>query len=300
MNYKRILKNQQLRFMILSWLKFIPNNIMLKIQYYIKMGFLPNFSNPKRFTEKIQVYKLLYRNPLLPICVDKYKVRGYIESLGMSSILNELYGVYNDANEINFDSLPDKFVIKSTDGSGGQNIFVCKDKTKVDIPKLRKTINKWRNKKNINPGREWAYTGIKNSQIIIEKYIESNIEDGGLIDYKFFCFNGKVEYLYVIADRELGNKCGLGIYDREFHRLNVCRADERKLERLIPKPKNFDQMMRTAEYLSKGFPHVRIDLYNINEQIIFGEYTFYDGSGYMKFIPDSFDFELGEKFDYPL
>lgn len=119
----------------------------------------------------------------------------------------------------------------------------------------------------------------------------------GLIDYKFFCFNGKVAYVYGISDRQVGVSAQIGIYDRNFHKLEVSRLDERPQDEALPKPENYEQMVAYAEQLSAQFPEVRVDLYNVSGKIYFGEMTFYDGSGYMTFNPDSFDFEMGEKFD---
>lgn len=123
------------------------------------------------------------------------------------------------------------------------------------------------------------------------------VREKGLDDYKFFCFNGKVEYVYGISDRRLGVSAQFGIYDKNFNKLNVDRLDERHQDDALPKPKNYDKMVEIAEKLSGTFPEVRADLYNINGTIYFGELTFYDGSGYMRFSPDSFDFEMGQKFD---
>ena len=117
------------------------------------------------------------------------------------------------------------------------------------------------------------------------------------MDYKFFCFNGKVHYVYGICDRNVGVSAQFGIYDREFNKLDVDRCDERHQEVALPKPQKYERMVEVAERLSEGLPHVRVDLYNVMGQIFFGELTFYDGSGYMKFSPDGFDFEMGEKFD---
>lgn len=119
----------------------------------------------------------------------------------------------------------------------------------------------------------------------------------GLNDYKFFCFNGKVEYIYGLSDRNLGQSVQLGVYNRKFEKLDVSRNDERPQDKPLSKPLNFDKMISFAESLSKDFPHVRVDLYNIAGNIYFGELTFYDGSGYMTFNPDSFDEEMGMKFD---
>ena len=160
MDYKKIIKSQKLRFFILRLMKFMPDSLMLRLQYRIKLGRKLNLKAPERFTEKIQWYKLNYRNPLMGRCVDKYAVREYVKSKGLENTLTVLYGVYDNAEDIDFTLLPQKFVIKSTDGGGGENIFICKDKSKLDIPQVVKAISGWKNKKNINAGREWAYTCI--------------------------------------------------------------------------------------------------------------------------------------------
>ena len=296
MNYKKVFKNQQLRFAILRLFSFIPDPIMLKWQYRIKMGHKLNFKNPQRFTEKIQMYKCFYRDPLLKICSDKYTVRGYVESKGLGEYLNEIYGVYDSAEDIVFDKLPNSFVIKSTDGGGSNNIIICRNKENLDILKTIKTVNSWLNlNTKVNPGREWGYLGGK-PRIIIEKLISNaDNRDVSLVDYKMFCFDGQVHSLFVLTEREKGAK--LNFFTRDWTPLNV-KSDSYPISKMkILKPKNFDRMIEIAEILSKDFPHVRIDLYNIDGNIIFGETTFYSGSGYWGFVPDSFDFELGRQFD---
>ena len=294
MNYKKVIRSQQLRFAILRLLQWVPDNIMLRIQYKIKMGFWPDLNHPKRYTEKLQRYKMEYRNPLMHQCVDKYEVRKFLQERGMEDLLIKLLGVYDDATEIDFATLPERFVIKTNDGGGGQNVLVCKNKQELHWDSTIKKVNSWRNVKNVNPGREWAYTGIKKSRIIVEEFI-----DGGehpLVDYKFFCFNGEPRYIYVITDREPGKYAYFAVYDMEFKKLPVYRCDERRAEQTEPKPENYDQMVEIVRKLSAGFPHVRVDLYNVKGKIYFGELTFYDGSGYFHYDPDSFDFEMGKWF----
>lgn len=293
-DYKKVLKNQNLRFKILNMLSWVPDRTMVKIQYFIKTGRKLNLKNPRRFTEKLQKYKLEYRDPMMKQCADKYEVREYVRSKGLGSILNDLYGVYDNANEIDFDRLPNKFVIKTTAGTGGQNVLICVDKKKIDREEIKKKLDIWMKyipKKSY--GREWVYEGERN-KIIVEKYIES--KGSSLIDYKFFCFEGKVKYIYVIMDRDLGNSARLAIYDKQFNKLNCYRRDEERLIRRIEKPKNFNEMIKISEKLAADFPHVRVDLYNNNGKVLFGELTFFDGSGYMSFEPDSFDYDMGKEF----
>ena len=297
MNYKDIIKSRKIRIKIMQFLSFVPDEFMLKLQYRIKTGRRLNLKNPQRFTEKLQWYKLNYRDPLMAQCADKYEVRKYVEKCGLEHILNEMYGIYNSLSEIDFNTLPNSFVIKDTLGGGGNSVIIVEDKAKMDEEKIRKQMQEWVdepiNKKN--PGREWVYDGRKH-RIIIEKYIESDVTKGGLIDYKFFCFNGKAEYLYVIADRKIGKQAGFGIFDNNFIKQDVIRVDEMPLKRMIKKPENYNKMKQLAEKLSQPFPEARIDFYNVDNKILFGEITFFDGSGYMTFEPDEFDYQLGEKF----
>lgn len=300
MDYKKIIKSRDVRNKILNCLWFIPDEIMIKIQYYIKTGRKLDLKNPQRFTEKLQWYKLYYKNPLMIQCVDKYDVRDYVVQKGLKSILNECYGVYDRVEDIDFEKLPNQFVLKNSLGVGGNSVIVCKNKNLLDFDKTKSLLQKWLDEKTVKSGgREWPYYCGKNHRIIVEKYIDSKPEDGGLIDYKFFCFNGRFEYLYIIADRDLGKKAGLGIFNREYEKLPVIRTDEDSLTRNIKKPVAYSEMIEIAEKLAAPFPEARIDLYYSDEKIIFGEITFWDGSGYMQFEPDDFDFILGRNFVLP-
>lgn len=298
MNYKKIIRNQKIRLMVLKFMKWVPDSIMVRLQYRISVGFWPNLKHPQRFTEKLQLYKLKYRNPIMHQCVDKFEVREYVKSKGLEYILNDIYGVYDDARDINFANLPVEFVAKTTDGTGGFNVKLVTDKSRLDEKVFREELNSWLGIKDINPGREWAYTGIRKPRIIIEKLLKQNEAGAGsLHDYKFFCFDGEVKFLYYMADRKDG-VVSLAILDPGFNRLPYSRSDERDLTESPIKPHNFDEMLKVARILSEGFPHVRVDLYNINDKIIFGELTFYDGSGYFHFTPDDFDFKAGEYFQW--
>ncbi len=294
MNYKKIIKSRRFRFLILRLLLFIPDKMMISIQYYIKLGRAINWKNPQRYTEKIQKYKLVYRNEILGQCVDKYEVRKYILGKGLGGILNDLYGVYDRAEEIDFENLPQKFVIKTTDGGGGNTIIICTDKKALDIKSTIKRVNSWLNAKEVNAGREWAYTKIQKSRIVVEKFLENyNNPEAGIEDFKILCFHGKPEYVIVDTDRYIGHK--RDFYDLNWNKLNI-KSDCMQLEDEYPKPTNLSQMLEVAKVLSEDFPAVRVDLYNVSGKIIFGELTFYPWSGYVQFDPDEFDYELGEKF----
>ena len=292
--YKKIIKSQKVRFAILRTLKFLPDATMLKLQYKIKLGRKLDLAKPQRYTEKIQWYKLHYRNPLMMQCVDKYHVRKYVESKGLGRILNELYFVTDDPEKIDFESLPMKFALKTTNGSE-TNVF-CKDRDKLDIVETKKKLREFLSMANVSAGREWAYDG-SSKLIIVEKLMEDDSNpDGSISDYKFLCFDGEPEYIIYDCDRFIGHK--RNIYDVNWNNLKIG-SDCPQMNREIAKPENLSEMLEIARELSKDFPAVRVDLYNIKGQIIFGELTFYPWSGYVQFDPDRFDFELGSKFKLP-
>lgn len=295
MNYKKIIKNQKMRFAILNMFKWVPDRTMVKLQYKMKLGRKLNLKNPQRFTEKLQWYKLYYRNPIMHKCVDKYEVREYVKSKGLGKILNEIYGLYDSVEELDFEKLPNKFVVKTTAGGGGQNIIVVDDKSKMDISQTTKKLKEWISIKNDKSfGREWAYEGIIN-RIIVEKLLEGNDEGlSGINDFKFFCYDGKVEYIVFDGDRYIKHK--RSFYDKNWNYINI-QSDCDKMEDVIKKPQKLEEMKRIAEKLSKGFPFVRVDLYCIKGKIYFGEMTFYPWTGYVQYTPDKFDYELGEKFE---
>lgn len=295
MNYQKIIPSRKLRLLVLKFLDFIPDKPMINLQFYLSKGFLPNLRNPKRFTEKLQWYKLHYKNSLLTNCSDKYKVREHVKSKELNHILVPLYGVYNHVNDIDFESLPSQFVLKTNHGS--HTNIICTDKSSLNIEETKKTLKEWLTAWQGKVGREWSYYNI-DPKIICEKYLEKD-KTNDLIDYKFFCFNGKVFCLYVIIGRFLPDGMMLGIYDKDFKKLPYRRSDIRDINRPIDKPKNLEEMIKIAEILSSDFPHVRVDLYNIDGVIFFGELTFYDGSGYKGYIPDEFDYIIGDKFILP-
>lgn len=300
MNYKRIIKSRNLRRTFLRNLLWVPDSVMLRMQYRIKMGFWPNFKTPKRYTEKIQLYKMYYRNPIMPQCVDKYEVREYVRKKGMGHILNHLYGVYNTPEEIDFNMLPNQFIAKSTAGGGGLNIMIVKDKNNLNEAQFKDKVRPWCWNRSeghaYSSGREWAYTGIKQSRIVIEELLEDDInEDGSIEDYKLMCFNGKFGSLWVDKNRYSNHK--RGFWDKNLNFLPNVTSDHDTFETAPELPYNIDEMISMAEKLAEDFPYARVDLYNVKGRIVFGEITFYPWSGYVQFHPDAFDFELGSLFN---
>ncbi len=298
MNYKRFIKSRDFRLKLMQILSFVPDKQMIKIQYRIKTGRKLNLANPKRYTEKLQWYKLYYRNSLMKECVNKYEVRNYVEKCGLSHILNDLIGVYDNPDEIDFDKLPNQFVLKDNLGGGGNSVLVCRNKNGFDIDAAKKEMKLWcLRTKGKHPGREWVYDK-QRKRIIIEKYLSQ--EDGDLPDYKFFCFNGKVVYSYLMENYSMHHEQGrLGFLDRDFNLLPFHRKDFTPITVQPEKPQNYDKMLEYAEILSKDFPAVRVDFYNLHGKIYFGELTFFMASGYISFEPDEFDFIMGESFMLP-
>lgn len=297
--YKKLLKSRKIRIAILNVMDFVPDSVMLKAQYRIKTGKKLNLKNPKRYSEKLQWYKAYYRDERMKKCVDKYEVREYVKDCGCGDILNDCYGVYNTPDEIDFDSLPNSFVLKDTLGGGGNYIIIVKDKSKLDIESAKKQMWGWVNTSTElkHPGREWMYDRQKH-RIIAEKYLEC--PNGDLPDYKIFCFNGKAFCTYFMRNyRNDHSKGELCIVDRDFSKIIGCRSDFKPIDKLPERPENFDKMLELSEKLSKSFPHVRVDFFNIDGKIIFGEMTFVTASGYIGFTPDRLDYELGELFVLP-
>lgn len=296
-DYKKIIKSRSVRLKIMQFLSFIPDKQMLQLQYRIKTGRHLNLDNPKRFTEKLQWYKLYYKNPRMIQCVDKYEVRKYVEEKGLAQILIPCYGVYDSANAIDWNALPNQFVMKDTLGGGGNAVAVVKEKSKANLTELTNKAALWVkiNSRRKDAGREWPYYSGKAHRILLEEYLASEESGHGLIDYKFFCFGGKIAFIYIMGNRKVGESVCVTIVDRNFNILPVRRVGDNALEN-ITKPINFDDMCRIAETLAADFPHVRVDLYDQDDTIRFGELTFYNASGYMMFDPDAFDFEMGEKF----
>ena len=277
-------------------LSFIPDKMMLKLQYRIKMGRKLNLKNPQRFTEKIQWYKLYYKNPKMIQCVDKYDVREYVKSKELEDILIPCYGVYESVDQIDWESLPNQFVMKDTLGGGGNSVIIVKDKNNTDVEELKRCGAEWTSiRAHVrDAGREWPYYNGKNHRIIIEKYIESDANKGGLIDYKFFCFNGNPEFLYVMGERVVGKEVKVAILNSDYSETEVQRVGDTQYKDYT-KPYNYNEMKSIVEILSEEFPHVRVDMYNIEGRIYFGELTFFNASGYMKYNPDSADYVFGKK-----
>lgn len=268
-------------------LKPIPDQLFIQIKYFIKTKKLLNLKEPRLFNEKIQWLKLNYRDELMPICADKIEVRNFVRKKINKELLNEIYGVFDTPEEIDFDILPNSFVIKLNNSSG--DVIIVRDKRQINLNELKSRLKKNINVKYFYHGREWVYKHIE-TKILIEKLL---IEDDEIPqDYKFLCINGVVETIQVDYGRH--EKHRRNVYDKNWNKLNVISGfPNSKGEK--PKPKCLDMMVKYSEILSSEFPLARIDFYEVNNEIIFGEITFFPGNGYRVYIPHKFNEELGAK-----
>lgn len=263
----------------------------LKILFRLNNGYKLNLDNPITYNEKLQWVKLNYRHPLLTKLVDKYTVREYVSSK-CPEILNTLYWDGFDPEKIPWDTLPDKFVIKVTHGSGFN--IICTDKSKLDKKQTERKLENWLKTKFLKCYGEWFY-GVERPRIIIEKYLESDTGDVPE-DYKIFCFNGEPKYIIVDTDRFKGHK--RNVYDLNW---NFKKGISMGFPNDKPLSKKTDEetqnLLKYAKILSEGFPHVRVDLYLINGKVYFGELTFTNQAGFDRITPYEFDVELGKYFD---
>ena len=265
---------------------FFNDKVYLKILFKLHFNKKLDFNNPKTINEKLQWLKLNDRNPLYSTLVDKSLVKDYVARIiGVEYIIPTI-AVYNNVKDINFDSLPDKYVMKCTHDSGC--ICICNDKNDFDKVDALKKLKKSLNKNYYYYGREWPYKNVK-PRIIIEKNMS---ELSSVDDYKFYCFNGKVHFVMIVTNRFSKEGPKADFFDDHFNYLDFTWGFEHCEER-PKKPQNFDKMIKIAEKLSATIPHVRVDLYNLNSKIYFGEMTFYDSSGFEPILPAEWDLKIG-------
>ena len=289
--YKVIIK----LFRLLHILFLLDDEKFLKMYYYVLMKKRLNLKNPQTFNEKIQWLKLYDRKDIYTKMVDKYEAKKYAASIIGEQYIIPTLAIYNKWEEIDFDKLPNQFVIKCTHDSGG--LCIVREQKKFNIEQAKKKINKCLKNNYFYNGREWPYKNVK-PRIIIEKYMvdESGYE---LKDYKFFCFNGKVKLMFIATDRNSNNETCFDFYDENFNHLPFTNGHPNS-KKQIKKPHNFEKMKELAEKLSKDIPQVRIDFYNINGKIYFGEITFFHWSGFVPFEPEEWDYKLGDLIDLSL
>lgn len=266
----------------------------LKLKYFYTMHKRLNLKNPETYTEKLQWLKLYHHIDRYSEMVDKATAKEFAAGIiGKEHIIPTL-GIYNSADEIDFDSLPQQFVLKCTHDSG--SISICKDKSRYDTEKAREQLNTYLNINSFVGGREWPYLNVK-PRIIAEKYLE-DLADGELRDYKFFCFSGEPKVLYIAQGRGDNRPTVADFFDMDFKHLDL-KIDHEMADTPPSKPQCFDQMKEYAKKLSAGIPHVRVDFYEVNGKLYFGEMTFFHCSGFAAFHPEEWDKTFGSWIKLP-
>lgn len=300
MNLNRIIRavtnpRKLVRYILFKTARLWPDKIYLKWYFYSRVGYKLDLNNPKTFNEKLQWLKLNNRKPEMVKMVDKVDAKEYVAKIIGEEYIIPTLGVYDSVDEIDFDKLPNQFVLKCTHDSGG--IVICSDKSKLDIEAAKAKLLSGLKVNYYYQNREWPYKQVK-PRIIAEQYMvdESGYE---LKDYKFFCFDGEVKLLFIASDR--GSKTEetkFDFFDTDFNHLPFLNGHP-NATKPIDRPKGFEKMKQIAARLSQGQPHLRVDLYDINGRIYFGELTFYHWSGMTPFEPKEWDYKLGEWIQLP-
>lgn len=269
----------------------------LKILYQIRTHKKLNLDNPQRYNEKIQWLKLYNRRPEYTTIVDKYLVKEYVANIIGSKYIIPTIGVWNTPEEIEWEKLPNQFVLKTTDGGGAVGVIICKDKHTFDkmkaINQLRKAL-----KQNIyRELREWPYKNVK-KRILAEQYLTEKGSDS-LHDYKVMCFDGKVK-LIEFHEGRFSKSHTQDFYDRDWNKTSITQGSYGEFSHIVaPRPQLLDEMIQLSELLAKGFPHIRVDWYMIENRLCFGEMTFFDGSGFVPWDRDDDDLLLGSWITLP-
>lgn len=258
---------------------------MMEFEFKRHLGYKLNMENPKSFNEKIQWLKAYYRDPIMESCSDKIAVRDIVSKKIGNGYLIPVYGIWESVEDINFNDLPDKFVLK-INNSSGRNI-ICKDKATLDWHNVTSNLHKWFKQNYYYESGEWVYKNIKPA-LVCEKLLL-----GEIIDYKFMCFHGDVKLMFTCSDRDADLK--VTFFDLSFNKLPFIRLYP--CGKNIKKPKEFDKMIELSKILSKNFPFVRVDFYENDGKIYFGELTFFPGNGMEWFSPIEWDYRLGDMID---
>lgn len=270
--------------------------LLIKKLYYNAYHKEIDLKNPKDIDEKVNYLKLYGDTSLWSRCADKYEVRKYVEELGLGHTLNEMYGIYDTPEEIDFTKLPSSFVIKTTNGGGGNSVLIVKDKRTLDVESTIKTLTKWLKIPMGYKYGEMHYARIK-PRIIIEKYLQIPNDQTSLVDYKFNCFNGNVYSVFLCSDRKFNEKVCYSVYDLNWKLYPEKMLPEYSTDKVFPKPSSFDLMIEYSKILSQNIPYVRVDWYEINGKPIFGEMTFTPGGGFQQFYSRNYLMELGKQMD---
>ncbi|MBE6643760.1 MAG: glycosyl transferase [Ruminococcaceae bacterium] len=274
----------------------ISDERFLKMKYSRTYGKELKFDIPITFNEKLQWLKLYDRNPNYTVMVDKYKVRDYIAEKIGAQYLTPLVGVWDSPDKIDFEALPDQFVLKCNHNSGF-GMCICTDKSKIDITKVKKGLAKGLKQDYYLTGREWPYKDVPR-KIVAEQFLKSDV--GGLTDYKIHCFNGIPKFVLVCRDRFAESGLTEDFYTLEWEHMNLKRPKIPNALTPIPKPEKLDEMLELAKKLSENIPFIRVDFYLVEGKIYFSELTFFPASGFEGYDPPEWDKTFGEWLSLPL
>lgn len=270
--------------------KLISDKCLLKCLYRARMGKKLNLKDPRTYNEKLQWLKLYDRKPIYTKMVDKYEVKEYVaEKIGAEYIIPTL-GVWDRFEEIDFEKLPEQFVLKCTHDSGG--LVICKNKNCFDYEAAKRKINASLKRNYYWSTREWPYKNVK-KRIIAETYMEDT-KTGELPDYKFFAFDGKVKAMFIATERQSVDETKFDFFDENFNHLPFTNGHP-NAEKMPEKPTCFEEMKTLSEKLSVGIPQVRVDFYEVNGKVYFGELTFFHWGGTMPFEPEEWDDKFGRE-----
>ena len=277
---------------------FMPDKMYLQLHYFLILGKFINFKNPKTYTEKLQWLKVNNRKSEYSSLVDKLAVREHIANVWGEEHLFPLLGVWESFDDIDFDSLPEQFVLKCNHDSGSTRVIKSKSSlTEEDFEKLRSHFIKRLDREYYFAGREYPYKGLPRHIMAEAFMVDETAPEKAIEDYKFFCFNGEPKIMFVATDRDTDVK--FDFFDMDFNHLEITNIHPQSGKE-IQKPEKFEEMKEIAAKLSKGMPQVRIDLYELNGKLYFGEYTFFHGGGFCRWEPEEWERRLGDWIDLSL
>jgi hypothetical protein len=278
-----------------GYFNFLPDEIYLRAKYWACTGRKMNLKNPTRFNEKLQWLKIYERKNIYSKMVDKYSAKEYVSNLIGSEYIIPTLGVWDSFDDIDFSELPNQFVLKCTHDSGG--LVICRDKKALDLSKTRAKIEKSLKKNYYFSGREWPYKNVK-PRIIAEKYMEDN-DSQELRDYKFYCFDGIPKFLYLSQGMEKHETARIDFLNLKWEKEPFYREDYKRFDRIPPQPEKLDEMIELCKKLAGDIPFLRVDFYQINHKVFFGELTFSPGSGFSEFVPDEWNEIIGSWITLP-
>lgn len=275
---------------------WVNDRLYLELLFYFKLGYVLDLDKPRTFNEKLQWLKLYNRNPLYTQMVDKYLVKEIVANKIGSRFVIKTLALWDKPEDINWESLPNEFVLKTTSGGGCSGVVICKDKSILDKNEVVEKLNRSINSSIYVLSREWPYKNLK-PKVLAEQLLKDS--DGrDILDYKFYCFDGVPRVMLIASERFKSPHAYFDYYDMQGNHLPFCQGGLNNP--ITPEvPNNFEELKKVASLLSAGLPHVRLDLYSVNGEVYFGEYTFFDSCGFEAFNPFEWDVIMGDFLNLP-